>query len=338
MVKGNTLTLIGALDIGKSTTKAIFKVLDEDRKELNKDIKHEHKRKSFATRCDKLDEDENIDSIDADSFLVEYNGARYIVGEQAKTSSDGSSKLNYIHEICGLVAITRYLEEGMIGNVNFILATPLNQLSSKDHVSAYKGFFTTDKKPKTIIVNDKEYKFFTQNIISRAEGSGIVIKQPDKFKDYTLLVDLGGMNLGYSVYKNGKAIRDTRDIDEVGNNRLEKIISKYISKNDTSAALASKTKIERAIRNGYLKVNGEKDLKSVEYIKKAKDVYIKEVLGALSKNSIDISEYDNVLFIGGTTQNVKDSISEYIKHADFTVNSQWDAVEGLYSVALTKFK
>ena len=51
----------------------------------------------------------------------------------------------------------------------------------------------------------------------------------------------------------------------------------------------------------------------------------------------NIDYLDSVIFIGGTTEYLKEQIAD-IEHSKTTDNSQWATTDGIFKVALKKFK
>ena len=328
--------IIIALDIGKSTTKLLGRLYN-DGKIVKATNKSDDIKVTLATKCDELFE-EDVD-VESGSYLTEVDGNKYLVGAQATTESEGSSKLNYIHRICGLTALTKHMEPGVLCEVYMYLASPLNQLKSKKYIQEYKDFFKKDDNtPMIVRVNRKDYKFILKEIAIKPEGSGALKSATDKFRNREVaLIDIGGKNIGVTLYDNCKAVVSNRFQMEIGNKRLEEIIEDAIITYGDSADTPSINEVTKAIRNGYLTSFGKVDEKSKGYITDAKNKFFKEILSTLTKKGIKPDRVESLLFIGGTSQNIIDQIGT-MPNAEYLPNAQWEAVQGLYLFALAAFK
>ena len=171
----------------------------------------------------------------------------------------------------------------------------------------------------------------------KAEGSGIVYLEPELFEGKnTLIVDLGGLNLGGSLYKNKVCKNEDRFIEECGHDRLVENV-RYQLIDYRKGNNVTVDEAEKALSDGGLKKSGEIDMESVSYLRKAKENYYKEVMKHIKEHKIDIDLLDKVVFVGGTTQHIKEIISKEIRHAYVPVKSQWSTVEGLYKIAIKKY-
>lgn len=94
---------------------------------------------------------------------------------------------------------------------------------------------------------------------------------------------------------------------------------------------------EKALNDGGTKKGGEIDKDSCEYIQKAKEKYFEEVLGFIKTHKYNIDDYDELIFVGGTTQHIKEIIEKKLKHSYIPNKSQLTTVEGLYKVAFKKY-
>ncbi|MGL5569086.1 MAG: hypothetical protein ACRDB9_07585, partial [Cetobacterium sp.] len=171
----------------------------------------------------------------------------------------------------------------------------------------------------------------------KSEGSGIMYLEPGLFINQTVLVvDLGGVNMAASLYRNKTCKRDDRFIEEHGSEQLVKEVRNQISiyKNGD---LISESQAEKILWDGFLKKAGKVDTNSLDYVEKAKMDYYKDILKYFKEHKLDIESLDSIVFLGGTTQHIKDIIANDLPHAHIPANSHWCSVEGLYKIAFAKY-
>lgn len=319
--------IILSADIGKYETELTGRDIDltsDDRKVVR-----------FRTKMYDL-ADGDID-VEGNSHLVEFNKKKYIVGEQGQEKSEDTSKTEFLHQLACYTAITQFLEPGTKDNeIYMVLACPMSVLLIKEAKEEYKNFIKGDGVIK-ITVDGNNYEFEIKDITIKAEGSGILYLEPNLFKDQTVaIVDLGGLNMGMSLYVNMVCKKDDRFIEECGTDRLIEITREKLSvyKNGN---LVKRDIAEKALKEGGLKKAGKLDTESVEYIKKTKEEYYKEVMKIIKEHKVDVDQLDRVIFVGGTTEHIKENISKNLEHAYIPSNPQLSTVEGLYKVAFKKY-
>ena len=57
----------------------------------------------------------------------------------------------------------------------------------------------------------------------------------------------------------------------------------------------------------------------------------------IKEHKVDVDQLDRVIFVGGTTEHIKENISKNLEHAYIPSNPQLSTVEGLYKVAFKKY-
>jgi len=319
--------IILSADIGKYETELVGRDV-----ELTADD-----RKIVRFRTKMYDLAEGYIDVEGNSHLVEMDNKSYIVGEQGQDKSEDTSKTQFLHKLACYTAITQFIEPGTKDNeIYMVLACPISVLLIQDAKEEYKEFIK-GKGPIKIIVDHKEYEFEIKDIMIKAEGSGIVYLEPNLFVEQsTGIVDLGGLNMGWSLYTNKVCKKDDRFIEECGTDRLLDIVREQLAIYK-KGNLVNKEIAEKALYEGGLKKSGKIDTESVAYIEKAKDLYFKEVLNHIKAHKFNIDELDRVVFVGGTSQHIKENITNQISHAYIPANSQLSTVEGLYKVAFKKY-
>lgn len=319
--------IILSADIGKYETELIGRDL-----ELTADD-----RKTVRFRTKMYDLAEGYIDVEGNSHLVELNKKSYIVGEQGQDKSEDTSKTQFLHQISCYTAITQFIEPGTKDNeIYMVLACPLSVLLIQDAKEEYKEFIK-GKGTIKISVDGKDYEFEIKDIMIKAEGSGIIYLEPNLFNDQAVgIVDLGGLNMGFSLYNNKVCKKDDRFIEECGTDRLIDIVREQLAIYK-KGNLVNKEIAEKALNEGGLKKAGKIDTESTVYVEKAKEIYFEEVLKNIKAHKFNIDELDRVVFVGGTSQHIKENITNKLNHSYIPVNSQLSTVEGLYKVAFKKY-
>lgn len=316
-----------AADIGKYETNLVGRCLEGSKEDIQ--------RVNFRTKM--YDLEEGYIDVEGNSHKAEFEGKSYIIGEQGQDKSYDTSKTNILHKLACYTAITEYLEADSKDNkISMVLACPLSVLRSQSAKEEYKAFIKGEGEIN-ITVDGKAYNFEIVDIMIKAEGSGIVYLEPELFENKnTLIVDLGGLNLGGSLYKNKVCKNEDRFIEECGTDRLNEHV-RYQLIDYRKGNNITVDEAEKALTDGGLKKSGEIDTESIEYLRKGKYNYYKDVIKHIKEHKVDIDLLDKVVFVGGTTQHVKDIISKEINHSYIPLNSQWSTVDGLYKIAIKKY-
>lgn len=320
-----------ALDSGKHTIKATGREVTPSNEEK------EIKRVSFRARS--YDLRNSYLEVAGNSHKVLFNGDEngIIVGEQGTDADFNTSKTNELHRLCAYTAITQFLEPNTKDNkIHLVLACPLDVLKIKEAKEEYKNFIKGDE-PITINIDDEDYTFEIVDIIIKAEGSGIVYTQPEYFEDKnTAVVDLGGLNLSFSSYKNKVNSAENRFSEELGGNKLTEYVRDslkvYRKGNDVKIEEA-----EKALKDGHLYKLGEPEYDSSTYIVKAKEKYVENLISCLARRGQKLDTFQEVVFIGGTTKRVEGQLLNKYKNARIPGNPQWESVDGLYKVAFARY-
>lgn len=315
-------------DIGKHEANLIGRPLDGTKEDI--------KRVNLRTKMYDLEKG-YIDVEGDNSHKITLDGKSYIVGEQGQEKSHDTSKTHILHKLTCYTAITKYLEPGTKDNkIYMVLACPLSVLRDPAAKEGYKSFIKGDGEIN-VIVDGKEYNFEIEDITIKAEGSGIVYLEPKRFEGKDVLViDLGGLNQGASLYRNKTCKSDDRFIEETGSDRLTELTRTRLMEYTQGNNVDNDT-TEKALRDGGLKKAGSLDEESVMYLNKGKNDYFDEVMKNVKSHKINIDHLDEVIFVGGTTQHIKSIITKEIKHSYIPDNSQWTTVEGLYLIAIKKY-
>ncbi len=318
-----------ALDAGKYAVKA----MGRNAKGVASDLK----KVTLKTRM--YDLDNGYIDVEGNSHKVIFKGHEFIIGDQGETKSYETSKTLFLHQICTYTAITQFIEPGTKNNkIKMVLACPISVLKIETAKQEYKNFIKGDGVID-INVDGKDYNFEIEEIMVKAEGSGIVYLSPHLFKDKKIgVVDFGGLNFTFSLYTNGACISPSshRFVEEFGAVKLTNYIADDLT-GYKKGNIVNFDAAERALDVGYLTKFGQVDHQSEEVMEKSKQRFFDEACDEINRHGFKIDELDGLVFIGGTTQKLVNAITKKIPSAFIATDPQWSTVEGLYKVAYKKY-
>lgn len=313
-------------DFGKDTSKMVGKEINDSENNL--------KYVSFKTKLYNLKE--GFVDVEGNSHKVTFENEEYIIGEQGQEKSYETTKTTLLHKLACYTSITQYLEPNTKNNeVYLALACPLSVLLNAEAKEEYKNFIKGDGEIN-IEVDGNDYTFTIKDVIIKAEGSGVLYTKPEWFvnKD-VLLIDIGGLNMGINVYRNGVCKKEDRYPEECGNDELVRHVREQMSRYNKGNIISRET-AEKILEDGYAMKYGKVDAKSIEFLDTAKKNYVKDILTNIKDKKLNLNDFAEVIFVGGTVQRVTDVIHQEIPHVKIAPNSQWSTVEGLYAVVYAK--
>ena len=89
-------------DIGKYETEITGRDLEGTKEDI----------KTVALRTKMYDLSNGYIEVEGDSYVVEFDGKEFIVGEQGQSKSDDTTKTQFLHQLACYTAITKFLEAG----------------------------------------------------------------------------------------------------------------------------------------------------------------------------------------------------------------------------------
>lgn len=311
-----------SVDAGKDTTKAC--------------IKNEGKflTESFRSRIHDFSDSEVDGANDlSKTFIVEFKGNKYLVGDSGTKQEYTTSKTDIVNKLCQYVAITQFITPGEKKEIELVTGCPASIYKNKDLREEYIENIKDDNNIE-ITVDDKIYKFSFKDIIVRPEGSGILVLEPEWFKDSNVLVfDIGGQNLNVLVFDNFAIDPERMLTKNYGGITIEQNLI------NTFESLGIENITNKIIRNAIvrnkLKNNTIEEEKTSEIIKTEINKYIESnIIDELEKNGINHELYNKV-FIGGTSIMIKEYLEKYFDDAIFLSSikdSQFANSKGFYTM------
>lgn len=316
-----------SLDCGKFELKGIGRKIAGEAQDIQK----------INFRSKYYDMSEGDIEVEGNSYKVTLDNKTYIIGEQGNEESYDTNKIDKIHKLCAYTAITKLLDPGIHENyINIVLACPILMIKSPKLKEEYKQYIKGNGEIH-IIVDNKDYYFNIKDITLKAEGSGIVYLQPHLFNNKTTAIaDLGGLNMGFTIFKNGITQPDDRHSTEHGANHLLNILSDRLT--TEKGYIVSTEEADESLKLGYLNTNKEIDVNSIKAIEEIKDKYLKTVLKEIEKRGYKLQNLTGgVVFVGGTSEKIRKTIENNCDCGVIVDNAQWATVEGLYKVAVKKY-
>lgn len=282
-----------------------------------------------------------IDVEDENSHKVIFEKEEFIVGKQGGDIKNfETSKENPLHKICSYTSITRFLKPDTKDNkISMILACPITVLQSETAKQSYKEFIKSSG-PIKINVDDHDYEFEISDIMLKAEGSGIRYLMPELFKDKKVgVLDFGGLNMTFTLFTDGSCANPQKDrfAEEFGSVQLINYVADALTEHNGKGNRINVTVAEEALDRGWGLNFGKKDETTIPFIAKAKKRFFDEACQQIARRAISLSDLDTVICVGGTTQHLKDEITNTLPNSMIASNSQFTTVEGLFKVAVKKY-
>ena len=287
---------IVSVDSGKYATKAAMK----EKNGATRQIK-------FRTKMDRTQEDTT--SV-ADSFVVEFDGKKYLIGNEAETTDFDRSKAKEIHRLCTYLAIARLVENNE--EVYLVVGCPLEIYYNVEERKAYEQYIKGTGNI-SITINGKQKNFRIMAVNALAESSGIIYKNGAKFRDDVVgIIDIGGLNVNGCVYEKMVPRKPTLFTSNLGANVYRNELRQRLNSTFKDANLQEYL-MDKVIRDGYIKQYKEE---SAKVIQEFRQEYFERVMKDCKKKDWDLNNMD-IIFIGGGSA----MISNEIKAAGYALGA-----------------
>lgn len=245
---------------------------------------------------------------DSTNHILEYDGIKYLVGSQAQTFVEiDNSKDTELHKICVLTALALTCENGDKADVH--IGFPLDRFYNKGQKIAYRDNMLPLGKHK-VTIDGKAKTFEITAAAVRPEGYGAIHYKPEIFDKKTVsIVDIGGLNVNASTYKDGILQEGNITTLQKGGIMLNTdslVALKTIANERMLKALDSLSpeRIEEEVVLGY----HESIPGSEEKLKEVRMQFVDDIYNELMKRKFDFSK--KFFFMGGTALVLKEEIIE----------------------------
>ena len=298
-----------AVDAGKHTTKAMTRVQGEKVK------------LDFRTKILQID---NID-LDAQgtTFKVEFGGHTYFVGEQGEIQDYDVSKNSLLHRLC------IYTSAGLLmdsKSVTLVCGCPLSVYANKQLKEKYRESIFDNGYVK-IGINGEVKTLYIDKVLIPPESSGILYICPEMFKGKrSAVIDLGGLNLNAGIYNGLSPEVSSLFTKNLGSVELENDIIKQL--NSKFAIDIKPNEVPFIIENGGITFNSVIHPDSIAIVDGCINAYFQKIIQATRQQGYNLDRLNQVVFVGGTSQLLKDRIHRHFPHAVVPPDSQYTNCTG----------
>ncbi|MGP9039417.1 hypothetical protein [Cytobacillus kochii] len=306
-------TIMIAIDCGKYQTKSIAR----------------YKGNTFMTnfRTKLMSVSQLGVDIQPKSYLVEYNGGEYLIGDMVSEQfADFSlNKASLIHQISIYTAISHMLQKANApSNVEIKLAVNVPIPTYKDSVQKEKFKQMVENQGRTVhlVVNEKAYSFVLSEITIAFEGMGEIYAKPEAYKNKnTIVIDLGGLNTTLCQFSGIQPLINTMIVSDLGvNSVLKGKIGKVV--NERYGLSVSSDDLEQVLRNGYFSSRGEIFEDSKIFIEELKYDHLQQIIQFAKSRGYTFNMSD-IHFVGGGAIILRRYIKQEFPHAVITDNAQF---------------
>lgn len=320
-------SLLIAVDSGKYATKARFKGGDDE----------ESKKMYFRTKVQELNKGLLYDIKGAD--IVEYNNNTYIVGDSVseKRANYEVSKDTTEHLVCIYLAIAKAIEKlqmaANINRINLAVNVPINIYQNERLKEQYSNHINNNKIIH-LKHNGKQLHLIIDNLILLPEGMADIYTNLNKYRSAkNLILDIGGLNTTYCVYKGIVPQIDTMVLANTGGNILRSKVASALSKQYGIAVAADD--VEQITKDSYLSKNGVIMEESHELIQQVLTEHVDEIINFAKSH--DISFYNaNVIICGGGSQLLKKVLLTKLPNARIVGDGAFANVNSFFTVLEVK--
>lgn len=244
------------------------------------------------------------------SVYITYDGKNYIFGEQGVAVDQDFSKQTILHKIGLMAALSKYIKDG--DSVRLILGCPASIYKDKKAREDYRDYMT-DKGNLKFETNTDQFDISIVSTLVLPESSGAPFVYPKYFdKSRVAVVDIGGLNLNFSVYNNLVLELDSMRTVNYGGYMVEDNVKTKFS--GRYGVALHQNDYEQVLLNDGLFRNGTIDPESTEFLHEIYHDFAANIAKVVKSFDYDLSLM-KVLFIGGSSALLKDYIAEFIPHA-----------------------
>jgi plasmid segregation protein ParM len=316
----------------KNVSEKEFKLIAIDPgKYLTKSVMGDN-RDEFRTKVTFVDTFEDV-SIQGNSFKLEFENQKMIIGDQGCQGSYEVSKKSLLHKMAVYASIVRLLGNNLENSIiQAVVSCPISIYKDGEQRKKYKEYIYNNGTVNMNINNIKYNIIFDDKMLIIPEGAGVSVKFPKSFSNKRIaLIDIGGLNMNFSIY-------DDCIFDMNQKNSFTRNMGNISLENDIINVLDSKfaTDInnEEAVyilREGGLKHQGVITNESAVLIDDIKNNFINKINDEILKSGFDLQKMD-IVFIGGTSLLLEKEIYKKYPHSLVLNEAQWAHVSGALEI------
>lgn len=272
--------------------------------------------------------------LQGNSSLVEYEGLKWIIGEQGELYDTTTTKTSLLHKLAIFTAISRIVKMDVNPIIILTVGCPTTIFKNSKMKEDYRNLIMSNP---IITINGLEYHIIFEKIIIKCESSGIVYLEPEVFNDQRVaVIDIGGRNMNFGVYENRVPIASTLFSNNYGSIFLETMIKEELNIHfgfDCDLRTAKK-----ALKEGGIFLNGILNAESVEIVNDTIKKYVKQhIMNSIAEKNVPIQVMP-VIAVGGTSNVIIDSLRAEIPQVKKSkaAASQWTNATGFQIVCTVK--
>lgn len=276
----------------------------------------------------KLEETQRAEA-QGQSFIVNYGGKKFLVGEQATEASVSgkTTKAEELHKVCAYTAL------GLLANTDdeivVALGCPLSIYENSVQRKAFKDYMFPMGQTIDITVNNVTKHLKVKSCMIFPESSGIIHLEPEKYGgDDIGVLDLGGLNLNAVVYSNQMPILQTLFCENLGGNvfttELKNALSQNYGEDIPDWMMTS------ILRQGYIVDNMSSNgilTGSREFISNFKEKHLDNILNICQKHNWNL-RFTKLVFVGGSSELFREEIKKKLPAAVIVEQPEFANVRG----------
>lgn len=294
------ITVNLAVDSGKYSTKV-------SKLDPNGNIQHFNMR----TKMDQGIEKMSLSNQDK-TYQVDYEGVRYLLGEQATTISNDTQKAELIHKVATYTAIA--LQVGHGDHVNLAIGCPLSTYINRDARIRYKDFIAKNGSQINIKIDGKAKMFIIDRVFVYPEASGVMYLNLSKYQNSTVgVIDIGGLNANCCIYKNLIPQPDSMFTLKAGGNILTKDIMGALESACLEGDQIPEVMYDQIMRDGQL-ISYED---SAHVVEEQKKLHVNKIRKECEGHKWGVKLMP-IVFTGGTSSFMVDEIKAVFPTADLS--------------------
>ncbi len=305
--------MLVCVDTGKYGTKAI--TMDEN---------GELKKFYVRTKVEPLTEN-SYENGKEKTYIMEYNGARYRIGEEANTMELDTTKTTLNHKLTILLSLAKLVEDEN-EPISIIIGCPLTvftNIQKKEELCK----FMQDGSPFNVSINGKHKTINVVRVMTLPESLGVAYQKMEvNMKKLLGVIDIGGLNTNAAIYERLKPIRTTAFTINEGSLILMRKI-----KHAVNAELEGVNYQDYEIP--YLITNtGYKNYDQIQrIIDKVFKAHVDRIVEEMKKYNWNVNGLE-LTFTGGGSLDMKPGIEKYMPEATVSQDGVWDNVKAFHKV------
>lgn len=262
-------------------------------------------------------EPDSESAINEGRIQIESLGIDAIIGhKKGSRTSAANSKADEKQKAILYYAIARNVNDGDF--VDLVITIPISEYFDNDSFEKHMDMFCTEDSKLTLRIDGISKTITINSCNLRPECAGIVKNRPELFKDQdVILFDIGGLNCNTIAVEDGVANEDMRiTLNKVGSLEIREDLKQELAAN---GIVVKETLLNDIMQKKcYETDDEEKKKKSAEVVQKVYDKAVQYIVDDLSGREWATMENFDYIFIGGTSDLLRDNILRNPKFAGKT--------------------